>query len=374
MRWIVSQNQGIVNFKNVGKFFLGLQFLGFGSSFFKMMKKIGLIIVLLLVLVAGGWWLFANRVDYSKIVFVLPSSGRVSSPFYYKRCGDFFLARDLRMGFEKLGYEVEYRFREDYDDLKLGNAGNVIFFKGYYVFKNLPKIENKKVKTILYVYYMEGLGFDILKEADVVVGASKSFVERHILPKGLKGEVIPQFTNPDRFKSASVEEDKKVDVLFVGSNNYSRGRESVKFALKTDVELKVYGKKWMDVLEPEVFAGEFIDNDELYKYYSNAKIVLNDHRREMAYFGFVSNRIYDVSASGGFILSDYVKEIEDVYGDSIAMYKDFDDFKAKLKYYLEHKDEREEMIAKAKAITLKEFTNYRAAEKFDMILKNIKKN
>ena len=339
-----------------------------------MMKKIGFIIVLLLVLVAGGWGLFANRVDYDKIVFVLPSSNRVSSPFFYKRCGDFFLANDLRIGFEKLGYEVEYRFREDYEDLKLGNAGNVIFFKGYYVFKNLPKVEDKRVKTILYVYYMEGMNKQILTETDVVVGASKSFIERHIKSAGRSWGVIPQFTNPDRFKSAKIEEDKKNDVLFVGSNNYDKGRKCVKYALKTDADFKVYGKRWSDVLEPKFYGGEFIDNDELYKYYSNAKIVLNDHRDEMAYFGFVSNRIYDVSASGGFIFTDYVKEIEEVYGDSIAMYKDFDEFEEKLKYYLEHEEERKKMIEKARDITLKEFTNYRAAEKFDMILKNIKKN
>lgn len=339
-----------------------------------MMKKIGLIIVLLLVLVAGGWRLFANRVDYDKIVFVLPSSNRVSSPFFYKRCGDFFLANDLRIGFEKLGYEVEYRFREDYDDLRLGNAGNVIFFKGYYVFKNLPKVEDKRVKTVLYVYYMEGMNKQILTEADVVVGASKSFIDRHVKSVGLSWGIVPQFTNPDRFKIAKIEEDKKNDVLFVGSNNYDKGRKCVKYALKTNANFKVYGKRWNKVLEPKFYGGEFIDNDELYKYYSNAKIVLNDHRREMAYFGFVSNRIYDVSASGGFILTDYVNEIDKVYGDSIAMYRDFEEFEEKLKYYLEHEEERKKMIEKARNITLKEFTNYRAAEKFDAILKNIKKN
>ena len=337
------------------------------------MKKIVLIIVLIFC-VAGSWFAFANKVDYNKIVFVLPSSKRVASPFYYKRCGDFFLARDLKIGFEKLGYQVEYRFREDYDDLKLKNAGNVIFFKGYYVFKNLPKVKDKRVKTILYVYYMEGMNKQILTEVDVVVGASETFIERHVKPNNMSWGIIPQFTNPDRFKTAKIEDDKKNEVLFVGSNNYDKGRKCVKFALNIDADFKVYGKRWSDVLEPRFYGGEFIDNDELYKYYSNAKIVLNDHRDEMAHYGFVSNRIYDVSASGGFIFTDYVKEIEEVYGDSIAMYKDFDEFEAKLKYYLEHEEVRKEMVEKARDITLKEFTNYRAAEKFDMILKNIEKN
>ncbi|MBR5598823.1 MAG: glycosyltransferase family 1 protein [Alphaproteobacteria bacterium] len=317
------------------------------------------------------WHLYTMELDYKKIVFVLPSSKRISSPYSYKRCGDFFLAKDLKAGFEKLGYNVEYRFREDYDNLNLGDAGNVIYFKGYYVYKKIPKDFVWKRKNILYVYYMEGLSPYLLQDADVVVSASEKFIEHHVKPKGLKGYVVPQFTNPERFKNDGVEEDKKTEVLFVGSNNYGADRLSVKYAKELGLNLSLYGKQWNKKEYADVLKADFVDNDELHKYYTNAKIVLNDHRAEMAYYGFVSNRIYDVSASGGFIFTDYVQEIEQAYGDSIAMYKNFDEFKEKVVYYLEHEEERKEMIKKAQEITLKEFTNIRAAEKFDLILKNI---
>lgn len=336
------------------------------------MKKI-LFIVLFLICVAGGWYLFANKLDYNKIVFVLPSSNRASSPYFYKKDGDFFLANDLKIGFEKLGYEVEYRFREDYDDLKLKNAGNVIYFKGYYTFKTLPKDNVKKRKNVLYVYYMEGLYKDIFSEVDAVVSASKKFVDEHIIGSGFKGGHIPQYTNPERFKNANSEVDKQHDVLFVGSDHSRKGRKSVDYALKANANLSVYGKFWDESLDRDVLKGSYIDNDELYKYYGNAKIVLNDHRAEMAYFGFVSNRIYDVSASGGFIFTDYVKDIEDEYGDSIVMYKNFDEFNEKLQYYLEHDDERKALAKKAQKITLEKFTNEVAAKKFIEIFKSIKK-
>ncbi|MBQ8750986.1 MAG: glycosyltransferase family 1 protein [Alphaproteobacteria bacterium] len=336
------------------------------------MKKI-LFIVLFLVCVAGGWYLFANKLDYNKIVFVLPSSNRASSPYFYKKDGDFFLANDLKLGFEKLGYEVEYRFREDYDDLKLKNAGNVIYFKGYYTFKTLPKDNVKKRKNVLYVYYMEGLYKDIFSEVDAVVSASKKFVDEHIIGSGFKGGHIPQYTNPERFKNANSEVDKQHNVLFVGSDHSRKGRKSVDYALKANANLSVYGKFWDESLDRDVLKGSYIDNDELYKYYGNAKIVLNDHRAEMAYFGFVSNRIYDVSASGGFIFTDYVEEIEKEYGDSIIMYKNFDEFNEKLQYYLDHDDERKALAKKAQKITLEKFTNEVAAKKFIEIFKSIKK-
>ena len=336
------------------------------------MKKI-LLIILFVFFVVGSWFFFANRLDYKKVIFVLPSSQRASSPYFYKKDGDFYLANDLKLGFEKLGYEVEYRFREDYDDLKLKNAGNVIYFKGYYAFKNLPKDGVDKRKKVLYVYYMEGLYPEILGQADAVVSASKRFVNEHIVASGLKGGHIPQYTNPERFRGADVEQDKQHEVLFVGSDHSRKGRKSVDFALKAGANLSVFGKFWGESLDSSVLKGSYIDNDELYKYYGNARVVLNDHREDMAYYGFVSNRIYDVSASGGFIFTDYVKEVEEEYGDSIAMYKNFDEFKEKLQYYLENEDVRNDMAKRAQKITLEKFTNVKAAEKFIEIFKNIKK-
>ena len=91
------------------------------------MKKIWLFLGIAVIFGAAAWF-FAAGYDYKKIVFVLPSSERASSPYYYKKDGDFFLAQDLRKGMEKLGYTVEYRFREDYDEKKLGNDGIVLYF------------------------------------------------------------------------------------------------------------------------------------------------------------------------------------------------------------------------------------------------------
>ena len=326
-----------------------------------------------LICVAGGWLLFANKLDYNKIVLVLPSSNRASSPYFYKKDGDFFLANDLKLGFEKLGYEVEYRFREDYDDLMLKNAGNVIYFKGYYNFEKLPIDDKKGRKTVLYVYYLEGLHPKILGEVDAVASASKRFVDEYVFGNGYKGQYIPQYTNKERFKDANSEADKQFEVLFVGSDHTGKGRKSVDYALMANANLSVFGKFWDKSLGRDVLKGSYIDNDELYKYYGNAKIVLNDHRKDMAYWGFVSNRIYDVSASGGFVFTDYVKEIEVEYGDSIVMYKNKEELKDKLEYYLEHEDERNALAKKAQKITLEKFTNEVAAKKFVEIFKNIKK-
>ena len=306
------------------------------------MKKIWLFLGIAVIFGAAAWF-FAAGYDYKKIVFVLPSSERASSPYYYKKDGDFFLAQDLRKGLEKLGYTVEYRFREDYDDIKLGNAGNVLYFKGYYDFKRLPGAEDRDDgrKRILYLYYVEGLHQEILQEADVVASASKKFISEVAEPAGAQAAYVPQF--------------------------------SVDYAVLAGADLSVFGKFWEKTLRPEVLKGNFIENDDLYRYYANADIVLNDHRDDMRYYGFVSNRVYDVTASGGFVLTDYLPEIEEAYGDSVATYKDYYDFKEKLEYYLAHPEVRAEMAQRARQITLERFTADKAAQIFDGIFKNIKK-
>lgn len=337
------------------------------------MKKITGLVVLVLMLV--GAFLFFNRLDYSKIAIVLPSSERASSPYYYQKDGDFFLAEDLKQGLQKLGYKVEYRYRENYEDLKLGNIGNVIYFKGYYNFEHLPDAEDKDDgrKRVLYLYYVEGLNSEILNEVDVVACASQKFIKDVVSPTGVVTAYIPQFTNPDRFKPMAKEMDKAYTVLFVGSDHTGFGRKSVDYAVLAGANLSVFGKFWEKSLQPDVLKGNFIENNDLYRYYASADVVLNDHREDMSYYGFISNRIFDVTASGGFILTDYLPEIEEVYGDSVATYKDYYEFKEKLEYYLAHPEERAAMAQKARDITLKNFSNVKIAEMFDALFKNIKK-
>ena len=162
-------------------------------------------------------------------------------------------------------------------------------------------------------------------------------------------------------------------MLFGGADHSGCGRKSVDYAVLAGADLSVFGKFWEKTLRPEVLKGNFIENDDLYRYYANADIVLNDHRDDMRYYGFVSNRVYDVTASGGFVLTDYLPEIEEAYGDSVATYKDYYDFKEKLEYYLAHPEVRTEMAQRARQITLERFTADKAAQIFDGIFKNIKK-
>ena len=132
--------------------------------------------------------------------------------------------------------------------------------------------------------------------------------------------------------------------------------------------VEIYGENWYEAPETHPYD---IDNNILNKYYSSADIVLNDTQVGMRKYGFISNRIYDVSACGSFIISDYSKVLEDTYGDSVAMWKNEKEFTELVNYYLKHPKEREIKAKKAREITLKNYTLSIIMPKIIQVIKNI---
>lgn len=192
---------------------------------------------------------------------------------------------------------------------------------------------------------------------DVIAVASPAYAAE-LNRAGIKAVYVPQFTNPEKFYP-DPDPALAVDILFVGSNWHDR--TSLRYALEAGFTVAVYGYNWQGIVPPEMYKAPYIANTELNRYYSSAKIVLNDHRPDMKDFGFVNNRIYDATAAGALVISDYMPEIETAYGDAVPMYKNKEELARLLEYYLAHEDERLALAAKARRITLEKFTNAAAA-------------
>lgn len=192
---------------------------------------------------------------------------------------------------------------------------------------------------------------------DVIAVASPAYAAE-LNRAGIKAVYVPQFTNPEKFYP-DPDPALASDILFVGSNWHDR--TSLRYALEAGFTVAVYGYNWQGIVPPEMYKAPYIANTELNRYYSSAKIVLNDHRPDMKDFGFVNNRIYDATAAGALVISDYMPEIEAAYGDAVPMYKNKEELARLLEYYLVHEDERLALAAKARRITLEKFTNAAAA-------------
>ncbi len=65
-------------------------------------------------------------------------------------------------------------------------------------------------------------------------------------------------------------------------------------------------------MPPEAVGEPFLDRARVAAAYASARVVLNDHWPDMAAGGFVSNRVFDVLAAGGVVVTDPVAGLSDV--------------------------------------------------------------
>lgn len=246
------------------------------------------------------------------------------------------------------------------------NAAYVIYPIYFSHYDKNKILQRDKLKTADYGYLQ--VFFDETQFYDVLFVASEKYTEK-MKKAGYKAYYVPQFTNTKRFYP-EYDERLKSEVLFVGSRPQTR--KAPQILLKyPDIPLTVYGPE-----SGGLSVAEYVNNNELHKYYSSAKIVLNDHRDDMRQYGFINNRTFDVTASGGFLISDYIPEIEEIYGDSIPMWKTEEELVQLVRYYLapEHEAERREKAERARQITLKNFTVDKTAHKIHDIISELQKD
>ncbi|MBR5154526.1 MAG: glycosyltransferase [Alphaproteobacteria bacterium] len=302
--------------------------------------------------------------------------------------------KETTIGEVFLGHALQNALKTKYEDVSIDYRLNMypenkndeinIYMRGY--FKFLPPFPDNKHINIAYIIYplfytnsdknmiknrdkitmntlrYGNISVDELQFYDALAVGSKIYAEK-LRQKGFKAYYVPQFTDTNNFYY-EYDERLKSDVLFVGTK---RQYGIADIALKHNLPITIYGPRWGDIAKEE-----YIDNKELHKYYSSAKIVLNDHRVDMKDHGFINNRVYDVTVTGAMLVSDYMPEIEEVYGNTIPMYKTEEELVEIINYYLSHEEERLEKAKKAQEITLKNFTHQAIGEKFFNIINDVR--
>lgn len=282
--------------------------------------------------------------------------------------GDYWLGKDMEDELTQLGYKVDSSF---INSQYLLPAETYIRLRGYATDYDSYRF------GLINLFYLIYMGIDYQDEnsytqqlkksmqgSDVFISASKYWANK-MAKLGYESYYLPQFTNPHKFYY-DYDERLKSEVLFVG--NFHFYRKGLIWAIKQGAPITIYG----DYYPNGMTKGKYVDNRILRKYYSSAKIVLNDAMDTMKHYGFVSNRIFDATACGALVISDYMPEIKEIYGDSIPMYKDEKELLKLINYYLQHDDERQRLAKKAQQITLKNYTAKQAMQKVQQIILRVK--
>lgn len=231
--------------------------------------------------------------------------------------GDYHLATSLARVQASRNYDVDIECLEQWDRTPPRGRISINF-----VIRGISKYRPREgsINVLWLISHPDSITAEECNQYDLVLVASRRWLERHAAQLQVPCAEFHQFTDTTVFYP-DTRPDRGSEVLFVG-NSRNIYRPAVRYAVEGGHPLSLYGSLWDQFVPEELIKGRNIPNHELRNYYSSAQVVLNDHWESMKTDGFVSNRIYDVSACKGSLLSDYMDEIPLLYGSTINTFTD----------------------------------------------------
>lgn len=162
---------------------------------------------------------------------------------------------------------------------------------------------------------------------------------------------LPECCEPKWHKrvplSTSERETYGCDVTIAGNLYYYRAAIFEKLMERYDV--KIWGPpmpRWLDSPLKRVYQNRAVTELEKAKAFNGARIVVNTFQGEVA---GVNLRTFEAAGCGAFQISEYRKEIEELFtvGEEIVTFDCIDDLVEKVDYYLAHPEERQMIADKA---------------------------
>ncbi|BCB97297.1 hypothetical protein JZK55_22190 [Dissulfurispira thermophila] len=135
------------------------------------------------------------------------------------------------------------------------------------------------------------------------------------------------------------------NVVFVGS--WTQRRQDIIEEL-TGYPISIYGPKWLrkNILNfkmCKMIKSNSIWGEKLIELYNKTKIVINISQWDTSNLSGLNLRIFDIPACGTFLITDYSDDLKEFFrlGKEIETFKDKEELKDKIAYYLRNDDERE---------------------------------
>lgn len=263
------------------------------------------------------------------------------------------LARELRA----LGVVARVTARDGWDRLD-ATADVVLRLRGR---GTSPRREGQR--DVLWVMsHPEDVTDAELAAPDAVLAASER------LARGLRSRtdvpvhVVPQAADGRTFVTGEVEPALASPVLFVGN---SRGilRPIVAAAVAAGLPLSIVGGDWRAFVPWRHLVARRADGAELAARYRSAAVVLSDHWDGMREAGIVANRVFDVLACGGVVVSDDVADVDRLLGRTVVTVAAPDEVAATVRRLLDDPAERRRLGERgARLVRESHLLEHRAAE------------
>lgn len=186
------------------------------------------------------------------------------------------------------------------------------------------------------------------------------YILKRLREKGLTNcYYLPFAAELDKDAQYPSQKDYQYDISFIGSYEPGLYDARVTYLSKLkDLDLHIWGNKnWLRTPLVKFYHG-WSKNEEILEIYKKSKIVVNIDQQIPEEEG-LNVRPFEVTAAGSFLLNDPIKD--DIYrlfeeGKEVIVFKDGDDLRAKVEYYLSHNKERERIAQAGFERTKREHT------------------
>jgi tetratricopeptide (TPR) repeat protein len=180
-----------------------------------------------------------------------------------------------------------------------------------------PNLHEDAFKVLWIHSHPDWISPRLLEQYDQIYCLSPSFTNR-IRSWGFEAETLlgaTAFSPPEqRLEDAA-------DIVFVGNAKGTQNRPIIRDLQSTSHEAAIWGEGWDSIVPDHWIQGDYFPNDRLDQLYASAKVVLNDHHPDMRLEGFVGNRIFDVLACGGLVVSDPIHPLPPTLEDAVFTYE-----------------------------------------------------
>jgi spore maturation protein CgeB len=213
-----------------------------------------------------------------------------------------------------------------------------------HLFGSPVKDYDERALNMVWLYsHPDMVTIENLRQFDYIFCASLHFLKKLRVIGYLNVEFMPACTS-----KIPVPAPIEHDIIFLGNARGNRpdGRAIVGDMMRTGLDFKVWGNLWESILPKKYYGGRYWEYGRLEELYASAKITLNDHHPDMEREGFVSNKVFDILASGGFVISGKNRGLAPIFNDSVPEYESAEHLKELVEYYLVNPEKRQCLMEK----------------------------
>ncbi len=234
--------------------------------------------------------------------------------------GDYHFAKSLAEAFRESNCDVRIDLKSHWYDEQNSMQINLII-AGLYQYEPEPD----KINILWIISHPEQIRTEHLEGFDHIFVASESFAQ--VLDSKIQNSVsvLHQCTDVNIFYPDSNDNLTPYERLYVANSRHT-DRLGIQYSTESQIPLDIIGANWDQIVPSNWVKANHVPNHLLRYYYSTASIIINDHWPSMREHGFYSNRLYDVLACGGQLVSDEVQGLKSFFKGHIHVYEDINSF------------------------------------------------